>query len=135
MVIPVTAFFASITALLMLFLAYRVTVFRRRFKVGLGDHGDREFNTAIRAHANLVENAPITLLLLGIAELNGVNAFWIYVLGLVFVASRLLHAWGFIRSQGGAHVGRLLGMVGTWFVLLALVVLNIWNVAMVSGRF
>lgn len=135
MVIPVTAIFASITALIMLFLAYRVTGFRRRLKAGLGDNGDRDFNTAIRAHANLVEYAPMTLLLLGIAELNGVRAQWIYLLGLAFVISRLLHAWGFIRSRGGAHTGRFLGIVINWLVLLILVALNIWNVAVASGRF
>lgn len=134
MVIPVTAVVASFTALLSLYLAYRVTVFRRKFKVGVGDNGDRDFQTAIRAHANLIENAPIVLIMMGVGELNGVSETWIYGLGMLFVLSRMAHAWGFIKSRGGAHPGRMFGVVGTWLTMLGLAVLLVINVLQYTGR-
>jgi len=134
MLIPVTAVVASITSVLALVLAYRVTVYRRRFKRGLGTNGDQEFEVAVRAHANLMEYAPLTLLLLGVGELNGVHELWIYALGMLFLISRLAHAWGFIKSRGGQHMGRFIGTAGTWLTLLILALLLVINVAQYSGR-
>lgn len=134
MLIPVTAVIAGFTSVLAVALAYRVTVYRRRFKTGLGVGDDREFQTAVRAHANLLEYAPLTLILMGVGELNGVSEIWIYGLGILFVASRLAHAWGFIRSRGGQHIGRLLGTAGTWLTMLVLALLVIINVAQYNGH-
>jgi uncharacterized membrane protein YecN with MAPEG domain len=134
MVIPVTAVVASATSLLALVLSYRVTVYRRRFKSGLGTNGDRDFEAAVRAHANLMEYAPLTLVLLGVGELNGVSELWIYALGMLFVVSRLAHAWGFIQSRGGQHMGRFFGTAGTWLTLLVLALLLAINVAQYAGR-
>lgn len=132
MIIPVTAVFAAITALLMLFLAWRVTTFRRKHNTGLGDSGERDFEVAIRAHANLVEYAPIALILMAIGELNGVYVIYVYAVGMLFVVGRLLHAWGFIQSRGGSHMGRLVGTLFTWVSILLMAVLTLANVFRVS---
>lgn len=132
MIIPVTAVFAAITALLMLYLAWRVTTFRRKYKTGLGDSGQKDFEVAIRAHANLVEYAPIALILMAIGELNGVYVLYVYGVGMLFIIGRLLHAWGFIRSRGGYHPGRLVGTVFTWLSILVMALLMLANVLRVS---
>lgn len=133
MIIPVTAVFAAFTALLMLFLAWRVTTFRRKHNAGLGDGGgDRDFQVAIRAHANLVEYAPITLIMLAVGELNGVSSGQIYGVGMLFIIGRLLHAWGFIKRRGGASLPRFLGVLFTWLSMLILAVMLVINVMRVS---
>lgn len=132
MIIPVTAVFAAVTAFLMLFLAWRVTTFRRKFKAGMGDGGDHDFEVAIRAHGNLVEYAPIALILMAIGELNGVSAVNVYAVGMLFVVGRLLHAWGFIKSRGGYALSRMIGVLFTWLSILMMAGLLLLNVAQVS---
>ncbi|MCH8497848.1 MAG: MAPEG family protein [Marinobacter sp.] len=132
MLIPITAVYASLTALLFLFLAWRVTVYRRRFKVGVGDGGQRDLEVAIRAHGNLVEYAPITLILMAIGEMNGVSPLAVYGVGLLFLSSRLLHAWGFIKSRGGYSRARVAGILLGWLALVVMVVFILDNVNRVS---
>jgi uncharacterized membrane protein YecN with MAPEG domain len=133
MIIPVTAVFAAITGFLALFLAWRVTTFRRKHNAGLGDAGgDRDFQVAIRAHGNLVEYAPIILIMMAIGELNGIASGQIYWIGMLFIVGRLLHAWGFIKSRGGTALSRMIGVLFTWLAMLAMAVMLLINVARVS---
>lgn len=127
MIIPLTAVYASLTGLLMLFLAYRVSTFRLKHKKGMGFTEDRDFESAVRSHGNLTEYAPITLILLAIGELNGVGSSWVYMTGLVFITSRLLHAWGMHKGRGGTHPARLVGILLNWLVILVMAVLVLIN--------
>ena len=96
--LTVTALYAGILALLLVSLSARVILYRRANRVGLGDAGDRVLLRRVRAQANCAEYAPIGLLLLGIAELNGAPVIALHVLGLMLVTGRLLHAVGFGRE-------------------------------------
>lgn len=127
MIVPVTAIYAAVIALMMLALAYRVTGFRRRDEIGLGEAGSRDLQVAVRSHANLVEYAPIFLILLFVGEINGVTVDWLHGAGLLFVLSRFAHAWGMAASGGRTHPGRLVGILGTWLAILIMAVMVIWN--------
>ncbi|GAA5524457.1 inner membrane protein YecN [Microbulbifer aestuariivivens] len=116
----VTAFYAALCALLILALAFRVVRFRRTAKVGLGSGGKHAANILIRAHANAVEYVPLALLLLLLAELNGLAASWLHVLGGTLVIARLLHVVGLSAGKGGYHPGRFWGTALTWAVILVL---------------
>ncbi|MDX1757376.1 MAG: MAPEG family protein [Marinobacter sp.] len=131
MILPVTAVFASVCAILLLILSCRVSSFRMRHKQGLGVNDDRDFEVAVRAQANLTEYAPMALILLGLGELNGVAVSWIYSLGMMFVLGRILHAWGMINGRGGAHKARFSGTALSWLAMLLLalaVLLNVFQV-------
>lgn len=128
MIIPMSAIFASVIALLALFLAYRVSTFRLKYKQGMGHNEDRDFESAMRAHGNLMEYAPLALILMAIGELNGVSAGHVYWVGMTFVVGRLLHAWGMAKGHGGPHRARLVGILLTWLAILAMALLLIWNV-------
>lgn len=128
MIIPVTAVFAAITAVLMLALACRVGTFRLRYRQGLGVNDDPGFQVAVRAHGNLTEYAPIALILMAIGELNGVSAQAVYWVGLSFVAGRLLHVLGMFQGQGGPHKARLVGILLSWASILVMAGLTLWNV-------
>lgn len=133
MLLPVTGVFAAVLGVLMLVLSAYVVKFRLKFKKGMGVTDDADFQAAVRAHGNLVEYAPIVLIMLGIAELNGVGSGFIYWTGMAFVVGRLLHAWGMINGHGEEHIGRGIGMVLTWLAMLAAAILLLWNVWQVYG--
>ncbi|MFQ6371936.1 MAPEG family protein [Shewanella sp. YIC-542] len=125
MTLYISGFYCALTTLLALFLSARVVQLRVRFKVGVGNGDHPELYLARRAHSNLVENAPLGMLLLILAEANGVHDGWLHLLGTIFLAARLLHAIGLAQGKGGENIGRLLGMLGTWGVMIALALLNV----------
>ena len=131
MIVPVTAVFAAVVGLLLLVLSAQVVKFRLKYGLGLGVNDDRDFESAVRAHANLVEYAPVGLIMLGIAELNGVSSTLIYWTGMALVVGRILHAFGMINGRGGPHKARMIGIVLTWLAILAAAVLLLWNVGQV----
>ncbi len=133
MIVPVTGVFAAVLGLLLVALSARVVKFRLKFKKGLGVNEDRDFECAVRAQANLVEYAPLAILMLAIAELNGVPSGWVYIIGMGLVIGRILHAWGMVKGRGGTHIGRFLGTVLTWLAILVTAGLLFWNVWDIYG--
>ncbi|MCH1931419.1 MAPEG family protein [Shewanella sp. A25] len=125
MSLMVTGFYASLTALLMVVLAYRVVKIRRLEKIGIGDGGNKALALAGRVHANLIENAPIVLILLALAEANGLAPLYLHCLGTLWIVARLLHAIGLTKGRGGYHFGRFFGVLFTWLVSLILALINL----------
>jgi len=133
MIAPVTAIYAAALGLLLIILSILVSRFRLKFNQGLGVSEDLDFQATVRAHANLVEYAPIGLIMLAIAELNGVSVTLIYWIGLGFVVGRLLHAFGMVNGRGGPHKARMAGILLTWLAIVLLAFLLVWNVYQVYG--
>lgn len=115
----ITLLFASLHALLMLLLAVRVVGHRRSAKIGLGDGGDKSLAKKVRAHANFIEYVPMALILLGLLELSGLAALWLWICGGTLLAGRVLHAVGLSRSAG-VSFGRFWGILLTWAALLSM---------------
>jgi uncharacterized membrane protein YecN with MAPEG domain len=69
-----------------------------RSKVSLGDGENKNLRNSIRAHANLVENAPIFCLLLLINE-NLNHTTLANLCGIIFFAARVLHAVGITQYK------------------------------------
>jgi uncharacterized membrane protein YecN with MAPEG domain len=133
MIVPVSAVFAAILGLLLIFLSLLVSRHRLKLKQGLGVSEDIDFQATVRAHANLVEYAPMGLIMLAVAELNGVPGALIYWTGMGFVVGRLLHAFGMINGRGGPHIARMAGILLTWLAIVVLSLLLMWNVYVVYG--
>lgn len=117
MSISVTALFAALIGLLTIGLGLRVVMLRRRFGVGVGDGGEKALTLAIRAHGNLLEQAPIALLLLLLLELSGARSVLLYALGALLFVGRLLHAWG-LSHKSGKSFGRFYGTAMTWLMMI-----------------
>ena len=132
MIAPATAFYAVVLVILKLLFVWRVVLLRQRLGVGLGDGGYRKLQIAIRVHGNYVEYLPLVLVMIFIAEMNGVPYPALHGAGLLFTASRFLHAFGLNEGQGEWHYGRALGVAGTWLALLVLCGLLVYNVLKVS---
>lgn len=118
MSLPVTALYAGLMGLWLVWLGYVVVRRRRRHDVSVGDGGVRELELAVRAHGNACEYVPIALILLALAEGLDAPGWVLHLLGLMLVAGRLLHGWYFLT---GAQVLRVrvagmvltIGMIGT----------------------
>ncbi len=128
MTAPITSLYAALAALLYLGLAGLVVRARWATRTPLGVGADPRMERAVRVHANFVEYVPLILLLLLLAELNGLPGWALHAAGAVLVASRLLHAWGLSRHSARSF-GRFYGTLGTWLVLLGLALALLKNVA------
>jgi uncharacterized membrane protein YecN with MAPEG domain len=121
----ITLLFASLHVLLMLVLLARISRHRHGQRIGLGDGGDAVLNRKIRVHGNFVEHAPIALLLLGLLELCGLQAVWLWTFGSALLLGRIMHAIG-LSGSGGYSIGRFWGTALTWLVLLAMAIAGLW---------
>lgn len=113
MSLTITALYAGLAGLLLLMLAANVVRLRRARRIGIGDGGDPQLTRAIRAHANAIENVPVVLLLMALAEAGGQPGWLLHGLGLALVLGRVLHAWG-LTGSAGLSLGRFVGMLLTW---------------------
>ena len=110
---PVFFVCAGLLGLLVVVLTVNVGIMRGRKKINLGDGGDPEMIAAIRAHANLIEFAPLCLLLIYVA--SDFYGFWTTAaLSALFLLARVLHAGGMFKV---IPQGRFLGATGTALVL------------------
>ena len=125
MSLMISGFYASLTALLAIGLSIRVIKQRRINKVGIGTGGNTDLALAKRVHENLLENAPLALILFMLAEFNGLPAAILHCFGTVWIVARLLHAIGLTAGKGGVHFGRVWGVLMTWVVIIGLAIVNI----------
>jgi uncharacterized membrane protein YecN with MAPEG domain len=112
----VTAFYASLLALLFVFLSFRVIGWRRLVKVEIGHGEDNQLLRRMRVHANFAEYVPFTLLLMAMAESMTAPRPLIHLVGLLLIAGRLMHAYGLSQTP---HIlrYRVWGMMLTFFAL------------------
>ncbi len=124
----IAALYGGLVAILLLVLAILVSRLRGELNVRLGDGGDPRLMRAIRTHANAVEWAVPTLVLLLIAELNRASPLLLHACGVALVLGRVLHAVGLSRT-GGSSFGRFAGTGLTWGALLVLAAWDLWAFA------
>lgn len=114
--------YAVILALLICWLALKVIGARRRNKVPYADGGVTELQVARSAHSNATEYIPIALLLLFALEFNGGHLVIVHLLGIAFVAGRIVHCRSILAED---LKGRVLGMKTTLYTIIALSILNL----------
>lgn len=114
----ISPIYMGVVGLLTLYLSIRVSRNRQEHKVSTGDGDVPALFKAIRVHANLIENAPLALILLLAIELQGASFWIVHALGLVFVGGRLLHVYG-LGSNPQVQTARLIGSSVTLVYLLA----------------
>ncbi|MBL0915163.1 MAG: MAPEG family protein [Sphingopyxis sp.] len=131
MTLPVTAFVAAVCALLLLITAIDTVRQRLRLKAAFGDHGDAKLISASRAHGNLAEYAPITIILLGLLETVRANHMALMIIGAVFLIGRVGHIVGLYTPSepGKAPLGRQVGVAATFGTLAALSLWTLWMLA------
>lgn len=123
---PVTALYAALIGIWAVVLSNYVSFNRGKLQILLGDGGKPEMAAIIRRHANLMENAPLALILLGLAEAAGLAAIWMHALGVILIVARLLHPFG-ITTASRLNPVRVIGAVGTHVVTLAAALYLLWT--------
>lgn len=112
MALPITAVYAGVLTLWVLFLAFKVVGFRGAKKVSLGDGGHADGLRLIRGHANAVETIPLFVIMLGLAEGLGMPVWLLHVFGLAFAGGRIVHGVHFLEERDGITL-RFFGMLTT----------------------
>lgn len=121
--LPITSVFASLATLIYIALAFRVIVIRRTKRISLGAGTDPRLETRMRQHGNFSEYAPLTLLLMGMAELQGASNALLIGLGLALIVSRTAHAFGLgLMSKPIGLKLRTFGMISCFSILIILVI-------------
>ena len=117
-----SAIYAVIATFILIWLTFQVIKQRRSHKVALGDGGQPDLQNARGAHENAVDTIPIFLILLFVLEYNGGHLLLVHVLGIAFIAGRLIHANGLLNPN---LKRRVLGMQLTLFPLIGAAVFNL----------
>ena len=124
MTMSVTPIYAILLTLLFLVLSFRVIVERRGNKFAYGNNDSHRIEAKIRAQANWAEYTPIALLLLLMAELQGVGPIWLHLTGMILLIGRVTHGYGMSVNPKNFRF-RVYGMVLTVTAIPLAMILNI----------
>lgn len=113
MSLPITTVLASCLAIWLVILSTRVVRQRGTASVSLADGGDETLLRRIRAQANLTEYAPMMIILIALAELQGGNSYVIGFFAALFLAARLSHGFALSFSAHNPR-GRVFGAAGSF---------------------
>jgi len=126
LLVPITAFYAGLLALILIALAGAIGPIRMRTGISILHGQDMVLATAVRRHGNFIEGVPFALILLAALELNGASPVLLHGLGIALVVSRIAHPIG-LRHDDMRHPLRAVGAAGTLLVTLIAAVLLIWG--------
>ena len=121
----ITLTFTAIMSIFMIILAVRVLDLRgspvtKSFHKPNREIDPNDLERAIRGHGNLIEYAPLFLILMLTLELSDASATLLYIAGIIFTLGRLMHgiAFSFMRKNVFLRIGGMsLTFIG-FFILL-----------------
>lgn len=118
--LPVTSLFAGVLALMLVALSINVIRGRIKHRVALADGGEQDMIRRIRAQGNFCEYVPLALLLMAMAELQNASHPFLYAMGVLLLAGRLLHAYSLLKAEpsGKGIKARQAGMIMTFLTLV-----------------
>jgi uncharacterized protein len=125
MILPTTLCLAAAAALVNFWLGMRCGKVRHSEKIGIGDGGNDLLIRRMRAQANFIEQAPITLILVALVEMAEKGGQWLAPAAALFVIGRICHAFG---MDGNFNAGRPIGMLTAMLFQLVLVVVAVLTV-------
>lgn len=128
----ITPVYAGLLALVFVALSIRVIGARRGAGISLGDGGDKALLRRQRVHANFAEYVPLALMLMLLAELQGVPRPVLHGLGLALLAGRLVHAAGVSREPENFKL-RVTGMALTFTALISGALVNLAGGALIGS--
>jgi uncharacterized membrane protein YecN with MAPEG domain len=130
--------FPAITALLSVFLCFfmikmiiDIVQIRMSEKVELQTGDSDALTRTVRIHGNMVETAPMFLIMLGLLELGGGHPIAVGIFALIFAISRIMHPIG-LSGKKGTFKYRTRGMVLT---LTAFILTGLYLAVLAVMRF
>ena len=127
--VGVTSFYAVILSVIFVKLTLDVINLRHEEKIPYGTMGGSEnLHRAVGAQTNFAINSLWVLIMLFLADYAEVFAFFLHLIMMCFVASRLLHAYSLkiYEQKTGSYGLRRLSMMGTFFTIAALGLINLY---------
>jgi len=123
--LPITTLAAVLNGLLLLAMTTSIALDRGKLHISLGDGGDPAFGKRQRGHANGVEQIPITLILLALAELQGAPDWLSWSAMILLTLGRYAHAIRFwtdavpmvLRGIGAGMTMASQGVLLVWLTL------------------
>ena len=117
------AFFLVLNIVLM----YLIGQTRIAKKINLGDGGDEQMLSRIRAHGNFSETVPLALLGLVAMAMLAAPVWALHVTGFGLVFGRVMHALGmYEKSKNGRFIGTL-GFMMTSFFTVGVILFKIFT--------
>lgn len=120
-----TILYAGALGIVFLVLTIRVIQQRGSTGISLGDGGDVALIRRIRAHANFVEYVPLSVLMIGYLEIQGLGNLWLHILGGSLLLGRLMHGYAFAFTDH-SPIGRSGGIALTLLSMAAAAGLCVW---------
>jgi hypothetical protein len=121
----ITLTFTTILAIFMIILAVRVLDLRgspvtKSFHKPNREIDPNDLERAIRGHGNLIEYAPLFLILMLALELSDASVTLLYICGIIFSLGRFMHgiAFSFMKKNVFLRIG---GMVLTFIGFFILI--------------
>tara|TARA_Y100001936_G_scaffold220255_1_gene234267 strand:- start:106 stop:489 length:384 start_codon:yes stop_codon:yes gene_type:complete len=113
-----TALYAGILGIMAVALALNIAFRRMETKTAIGGDDDILVKRS-RAFGNLMEHAPLMLILLMLMEYKG-SEFFVHLFGIGFILFRGSHAYGIIAKDGLGpdNIPRAVGAVGSWSLMI-----------------
>jgi uncharacterized membrane protein YecN with MAPEG domain len=121
----ITLLYTSLITILAIFLAFKVGITRGKTNTLLGEGDSSELLQSIRSHGNLMESAPITLILLLLLEMQSVADWKLHLIGSSFFLFRILHAYGISISRESTPY-RVVGALGSWMLMLGMSIYGVY---------
>lgn len=122
MLLPTTLCLAAAALLVNFWLGMRIGKLRHSEKVSVGDGGSEAIMRRMRAQANFIEQAPLTVAMVALVELAGKGGSWLAPACALFIIGRIAHAYG---MDGNFKAGRPIGMLTAMLFQLVLVVVAV----------
>ena len=97
--LSITPWYGAILVLVYIAMSANVIRGRGKHKVNLGSGGVSDMERRIRIHGNFAEYVPLTLLMIVMDELRGLNGTALHLLCLGLTLGRLSHAWGISSAE------------------------------------
>ena len=113
-----TPIYAALLGIQMIILTVRVIMLRSSLDISLGDGGNPDLLERVRGHGNFSEFVPLALILIALVELGGLAVFWVHILGMVLVASRVIQPFG-LRADVTTTPLRIIGNSASFAVIMA----------------
>jgi len=121
----VTLTFAAVLSLFMIVLSFRVLDLRGSPVTKFFHKRNREINPndlerAIRGHGNLIEYAPLFLILMLALELSDASVTLLYISGIIFSLGRFMHgiAFSFMKKNVFLRIGGMVLTFTGFFILI-----------------
>ena len=121
----ITLLYTSLITILAIFLAFKVGITRGKTNTLLGEGDSSELLQSIRSNGNLMESAPITLILLLLLEMQSVADWKLHLIGSSFFLFRILHAYGISISRESTPY-RVVGALGSWMLMLGMSIYGVY---------